>query len=348
MAVTRPDIAAMEATLGRAVVKLDANENPYGPSPLVAEAIERARVERYPDPACTILRRRLAEYLNVAPECIACGAGADELIDLLFRLLVKPGDEVLDSTPSFPTFQVAAGRQGISFLKAPRGDGFAIDFDAVEAALTPRTKVIIVCSPNNPTGNSSPVEDIERLLSLERIVILDEAYAEFAGRSLVEWGNHHPNLIVLRTFSKWAALAGLRLGYVVARESIVRGLAGTVSPYQVSVVAQAAGIASLDDSAYLMRNVERINENRRHLHDRLATLPLGTVYPSETSFLYWECGHLSADDLRDAMGAAGVLVRSFHDPREAIRISVGLPEECDAAFTALSDCLDTLLEARTS
>lgn len=328
-------IDEIERRLGRRVIRLDTNENPYGPSPLVAEALARWRLERYPDPECRELRLGLSAYLDVPAERIVCGAGGDELIDLLLRLFLAPGDEVIDCVPSFVMYPLATTYNGGRYVPVPRGQNFAVDLVAVESAIRDRTKVIFLCSPNNPTGNPTPDADICWVLERGPIVVLDEAYAEFAGRTLVRLTDRYPNLIVLRTMSKWAAIAGVRLGYAVAHPSVVEAMAKISSPFHVSVPAQAAGIASLQDRDYLMANVGRIVEERERLADRLRALPYGRVYASETNFLYWESGSVKAPALRAAMAWRGVLVRTVGNG--ALRISVGTGAETDGVMAVLEE-----------
>ncbi len=332
-----PQLGALEQRIGRPVVKLDANENSYGPSPRVADALSRCCAERYPDPDSTELRVELGRHVGIDPARIVCSAGGDEMLDLLLRLFLEPGDEVIDLTPSFVMYELSAVYNRGTVVRVPRGEHWTVDVDAVRRALTTRTKVIFLCSPNNPTGNATPREDIVRLLELGCMVVLDEAYAEFAGRTHIDLTDTYPNLIVLRTMSKWAALAGLRLGYAVVDPVLVREMKKIKSPYNVSAAAQAAGVASLRDRGYLMANVTRIVEEREQLYRRLAALPFGTVFPSETNYLYWQTGDVSAVALKAALAEQGVLLRALHDPVDALRISVGTPGESQIVLAALQE-----------
>jgi histidinol-phosphate aminotransferase len=332
-----PTIDEMEQILGRRVIKLDSNENPYGPSPRVFTALAALCAERYPDAECKVLRNGFGRYLGVDPAKIVCSNGGDEMLDLLLRLFLEPGDEMIDLTPSFVMYELNTLYNQGKVVRVPRLDGFQVDVDGIERALTGRTKVIFLCSPNNPTGNSTPDEDIERVIALGRIVVLDEAYAEFAGKSLVHLTERYPNLIVFRTMSKWAALAGMRLGYAVMDPSIATHFRKSKPPYNVGIAAQVAGIASLEDKEYLLANVAKIVAERERLRERLQRLPFGTVYPSETSFLYWRTGGVSPAALKLAMKERGVLIRAFTEPADALRFSVGTPEESDILLAALQE-----------
>jgi histidinol-phosphate aminotransferase len=332
-----PTIEMRQRELGRPIVKLDANENPYGASPRVYEALRNCDVRRYPDAACTELRARLGEYLDTDPARLICGVGGDEIIDLLTRLFLDPVDEVIDCTPQFLMYAISTAVNRGQIVEVPRDESFAVDVERVEQALTHRTKLIFLCNPNNPTGNMTPDADIVRLLETGRMLVLDEAYAEFSGHSLVSLGRQYPNLVVLRTMSKWAALAGIRLGYAVVDPSLVAEFTKIKSPYNVAATAQVAGIISIEDQAYLMSNVRAIIAERGRLYDRLQALSFGQVYPSETNFLYWKvpCGR--SVDWRQAMMEHGVLIRALTNPAEALRLSIGTPEESDALLAALED-----------
>ena len=332
-----PTIEELERKLGRRLVKLDSNENPYGPSPRVHRALAECCVERYPDADAKELRCCLGSFLDVDPERIVCSVGGDEMLDLLLRLFLEPGDEVIDCTPSFSMYALSTAYNRGTVVPVPRTGSFEVDVEGVERAITDRTKVIFVCSPNNPTGNPTPESDVVRLLETGRMVVLDEAYAEFAGRTLVKLVERYPNLVVMRTMSKWAALAGLRLGYAVLDPAVVIELNKIRSPYNLGIAPQVAGIASVEDRNYLMANVQLIVAERERLYHRLADLPFGRVYPSETNFLYWTTDGLPPASLKEALLRRGVLIRALEDPVEALRLSVGTPEESDILMDALEE-----------
>jgi histidinol-phosphate aminotransferase len=259
------------------------------------------------------------------------------MIDLLLRLFLRPGDSIIDCTPSFMMYELSAVYNRGTVIRVPRDGGFEVDVEAVEGAMTPDTKVIFLCNPNNPTGNVTPREDIIRLLETGRVLVLDEAYAEFAGFTHVDLAPRYPNLVVLRTMSKWAALAGVRLGYAVVDPEVREEMAKIKSPYNVGIAAQVAGIASLKARDYLMANVRRILEERERLRERLEAWGCGTVYPSETNFLYWTTGGIDALRMREALMRRGVLVRAFPQPVEALRFTVGTPQQSDVLMEALEE-----------
>ena len=195
------------------MIKLDANENNYGCSPKAKEALCNFRgYHIYPDATQIDIRRELAEYCKTAPENIVAGSGSDQLIDLLIRLFCSPGDEIINLPPTFAMFRFYAALQGAAVVDVPRDDSFGIDTAGIKSAVTGKTKLIFIANPNNPTGTLTPESLISRVLKLGLPTVVDEAYFEFTGKTFADRVGRIPNLMVLRTFSKWAGLAGLRIG----------------------------------------------------------------------------------------------------------------------------------------
>jgi len=353
--LVRPDIAAMEtytpivpfdvlsARLGRPpeeIIKLDANENPYGPSPRVHHALANERYYHiYPDPDSHALREALSDYLNVDKGRIMVGHGADELIDLLMRLFLQPGDVVIDCPPTFGMYSFDAGINGGRVVRVPRLPDFSVDIAAVEgaAANVTRAKLMFVTSPNNPDGGTLCDADLRRLLKLPLIVILDEAYVEFHGKGRVRWVAENSNLIVLRTFSKWAGLAGLRVGYGVFPEEIMPHLWKIKQPYNVNVAGTTAALASLSDLTYLMENVEKVIAERERLYQELSRFEFLRPYPSQANFILCRVVGHDALQLKLELERHGILVRYFSKTglTDHLRISVGKPEQTDRLLTAL-------------
>jgi histidinol-phosphate aminotransferase len=329
--------------LGRApesIVKLDANENPYGPSPRALSALSAGKwFNIYPDPDSSALRRALADFLNVAMESIMAGAGVDELLDLLLRATLSPGDVVVDCPPTFGMYSFLTGVNNARLLPVPRRPDFSLDVDGIEAAALaePRAKVLFVCSPNNPDGSVTSDPDLRRLLRLPLLVVLDEAYVEFHGRSRIQWTREYSNLVVLRTFSKWAGLAGLRVGYGAFPDWLIRRIWPIKQPYNVNMAAQQAAVASVQDADWLLANVERLKAERSRLLETLRTLNGLAVYASESNFILCRVTERDASELKRALEREGVLVRYFDKPglRDCIRVSVGRPQDTDALMDAL-------------
>lgn len=320
------------------IVKLDANENPYGCSPRVPAALARfSAYHLYPDPLQQEVRQLISGYVGVPDEYIMVGNGSDELIDLLMRAYLDPGDEVLDFSPTFGMYAYNAQHYGARVVDVPRDDAFAVDVDGALRAIGPRTKLIILASPNNPTGNRTQEVDVERLLATGLPVVVDEAYAEFAGHSLARQVPETKNLIVLRTFSKWAGLAGLRVGYAVLPRTVGRYLWKLKPPFNINLAAVVAVRESLLDVAYLLQNVQKIVEERERLYRGLYDTGYLRPYPSEANFVL--CDLLAGDavQLQRQLAHQGILVRHYRSPRLAnsIRVSVGLPEHTDRLLEAL-------------
>ncbi|NLE99774.1 MAG: histidinol-phosphate transaminase [Anaerolineales bacterium] len=355
-ALVRPDVADMApytpiypfevlaARLGRApetIIKLDANENPYGAPPNVLEALGSLRYAHiYPDPESRALRQALARFTGVSDQYLLAGAGADELIDLTMRLFLLPGDAIVDCPPTFGMYPFDAAIAGARVVSVPRRPDFSLDVAAIERAVqAKRPKLLFVASPNNPDGGLLPEADLERLLALPLVVVLDEAYIEFAGveHSRMGWAPQRENLIVLRTFSKLAGLAGLRLGYGAFPAALMAHLWKIKQPYNVSVAASAAGIAALEDRAWWEHNLALIVAERERLARRLAELPYLRPYPSVSNFILCRVVGRDAAELKRALEQAGILVRYFDKPglRDHVRITVGRPEHSDALLAAL-------------
>ncbi len=367
----RPEIAGLEpytpilpldvlaARLGipiERLVKLDANENPYGPSPRTTQALAdlattdgptgRLSIAIYTDPNQTRLRTALSSYVAQPVERILCGAGADELIDLVLRLFLSPGDAVIDCPPTFGMYSFDTGVNGGQVIRVPRHADFSLNIPAIEvAAAVSRAKVLFLTSPNNPTGNLTPPDEIERLLRLPLLVVMDEAYMEFVDpngdASVIPWVSQYENLAVLRTFSKWAGLAGMRIGYGIFPAWMIAQLWKIKQPYNLSLGAETAAIAALDDLDYLQVNVARIVEERSRLLARLSELPFLAPYPSDSNFILCRVTQGNARDLKLAMERMGVLVRYYNTPllSDYIRISVGTPAQTDAVITALQHAI---------
>jgi histidinol-phosphate aminotransferase len=355
-ALIRADLASMQpyqpicpieilaARLGcapDAIVKLDANENPYGPSPRAQAALaDLPDAHIYPDPESRLLRAALSDFTGVPTGQLLAGAGADELIDLTMRLFLQPGDAILDCPPTFGMYAFDAAIAGAKVIKVARRPDWSVDVDAViEAVRRYRPKLLFVTSPNNPDGGWLADADLQRLLDLPLVVVLDEAYVEFAGleRSRIGRVAGCNNLVVLRSFSKWAGLAGLRVGYGAFPAALMPHLWKIKQPYTVSVAASTAAIASLEDRAYLEQTVARIVEERERLWRELGTIPYLRPHPSHANFVLSQVKGRSAGQLKGALEREGLLVRHFDKPRldDCIRISVGKPEQTDALISVL-------------
>ena len=375
----RPDIAAMGGYIpiepidileqqaeGR-VIKLDGNENPYGCSPKVYQALaDYPYYHIYPDPEQRELRKALEEYTGISRRHIVCGSGSDELIDLILRLFLKSGDEVINCSPTFGMYPFSTDVCGGKVVDVPRSEDFTLDMDGIKKALNEKTKVIFIASPNNPTGNTITKQEIMGLIDTGKMVVVDEAYFEFSNVTIAGLVPTYSNLIVLRTFSKWAGLAGLRIGYGIFPVEVVSYLMKIKQPYNVNVAAQAAVLASLADIDYLRDNVGKIKAERTRLSGKLKEMDWLSPYPSQANFILCSLhGHsesfaschsegekrpknLAQGELAEESQARkiwqqlrkkGIFIRYFDSPRlkDCLRISVGKPEDTDALVEALKE-----------
>lgn len=319
------------------ILKLDQNENPYGPSLRVSEALASYdRFGLYPDPEGRTARARLAAYVGMPAERLLLGNGADELIDLLYLLTLDAGDEVIVAPPTFGVYAARAPLFGGRVVNVPRRPDFGLDLDALAAAVTPRTKLLVVVSPNNPTGNTIDQEQLVRLLGLGPLVVLDEAYIEFAQRSLVPLAREFDNLVVLRTLSKWAGLAGLRLGYGIFPTELMPYLWQIKPPFNVNAAALLAVEATLDDFSWVRGSVARLRVERGRLYRNLRKLNLLQPYPSQGNFILCRVIHGEAARLRGRLAELGIMVRGYEGELAGfLRISVGRPEDTDTLMKAL-------------
>ena len=328
------------------IVKLDANENPYGTSPRALEAVAQSRLMHiYPDPDQTALREAIASYVGVPMEHILCGAGADEVIDVLARTFIEPGDAILDLPPTFGMYKWESDILGARHVVVPRRSDFSVDVDAVErtveetAASGSTPKLLFVSNPNNPDGSITPRADLLRLLDLPLVVVVDEAYIDFSTEeSLGPLVRQRPNLIVLRTFSKLAGLAGLRVGYGLFPAGIITHLWKVKQPYTPNVAGTVAALAALMDRQWLADAVHRLAAERGRLSAALQTFEWLTPLPSHTNFVLCRVGGgRVARAVKEGLEQQGVLVRYFDKEglRDCIRISVGRSEHTDALVGAL-------------
>lgn len=336
-----PDVLAEQLGIPvERIAKLDANENPYGPSPRALAALAAYRdYQIYPDPDARRLRAALGRHLGVGPECIAVGAGSDELIQLFASMFLSPGDQVIDLVPTFGMYAFETDVAGGRTTAIERRPDYSIDVRAVADRVDARTKLIFATSPNNPTANLMSSAELDGLLDLGLPVVLDEAYIEFAGvPSAVSLVAERPNLIVLRTFSKWGGLAGLRVGYAVMAPELAEVVFRVRQPYGVNVAAEVAAEASLQDAATLDERARLLVAERERLAQALARFPFLRPLPSATNFILCNVLQGNARQIRDRLRSRGVMIRHFDTPllRDCIRISVGLPRHTDQLLEALT------------
>ncbi|MDO8636736.1 MAG: histidinol-phosphate transaminase [Dehalococcoidia bacterium] len=320
------------------VIKLDGNENPYGCSPRVLQALARYPYYHiYPDPDQRELRKAVAKYIGTTPESIVLGAGSDELIDLILRLFLDPGDKVINCVPTFGMYPFNTGICGGEVTTILRDEDYEVDVPAVKAAIDKRTKVLFLASPNNPSGNITVPDDLRELVDTGILVVVDEAYAEFSGVTMAHWITEYENLIILRTFSKWAGLAGMRVGYGLFPPKIANHIMKIKPPYNINAAAQIAVLESLSDIEYLRGRVQAIVDERPRLFRLLRSIAFLEPFPSDANFILCRVLDNRAKQIYDSLAKQGIFIRYFDTPllRDFIRISVGKPEHTDALIEAL-------------
>ena len=328
-------------------VKLSANENPLGPSPKALQAMRELapQVRLYPDPLCLELTARLAERLGVASENLIIGRGSDEIIHMLGLAFLRPGDEVIYADPPFALYPFTAKLMDCQSVAVPL-KRFVHDLPGMAAAISERTRLIFVANPHNPTGTIVPRAQAEAFVhDLPEHVILawDAAYHEYVTDGdyvdplrLIE---QRPNVIVLRTFSKIYALAGLRVGYGVAGPELIQVLTQVREPFNVSSVAQAAALASLDDPGQVTRGVQVNEEGKGYLYEQFEALGLEYV-PTQANFILVNIG-IDSVEAFERLAKAGYTVRTgdIWDLNTWIRLTIGTQEQNEGFAKALRECL---------
>jgi len=331
------------------VVKLASNEGPFPPFPAALEAIERSLpgLNRYPDGGNVLLQEALAARHGVAYEEVCAGSGADGCLDILSQAVLDPGDEVVCGWPSFPSYAIYAAKQGASTTRVPLREG-RYDLDALAGAVGPRTKLVYVCHPNNPTGTMNTTAELDRLLEClpaHVLAVIDQAYFEYIDEpdypdAVARYLAHGRRVVVLRTFSKIYGLAGLRVGYAVGPGEICAAMAKLRRPFDLTSCAQEAALASLGDPAEIVRRRALNREGLAALERILRANGLEPARGAVGNFLYLETG-APGEQLCGRLLREGVIIRplrGFGAP-DAIRISVGTPEENDFFASALERAL---------
>jgi histidinol-phosphate aminotransferase len=325
-------IEELEREMGiKEAIKLASNENPLGPSPKAIEVLRRALagVHRYPEGRGTVLRARLADRLKVSPEEVILGNGSNEIIELLVRGFVTAGDEAVMADLTFSLYPLMVTVSRGTPVTVPLKEG-RHDLEAMAEAVTPRTRLVFLCNPNNPTGTMVTAAELNRFLTAlpdSVVVVIDEAYVDYVTapdfpRSL-ELLRSGPPVIVLRTFSKLHGLAALRIGYGIARKDVIAYLDRIHQPFNTNGLAQLAAAAALEDEAHLAASRRANEEGKAQLYALFNDIHW-TALPTQANFIYVETGR-DAKALYEALLREGVIVRHIEGSR--LRITVGRPEE---------------------
>lgn len=327
-----------EQPAGGGIVKLNTNENPYPPSPRVAEALRSvlpASLGRYPDPAAGIVREAVASGRGIGPENVFVGNGSDEVLALLVRLVLDPGDLMATPEPTYSLYPVLAAIQSARLETHPLDDRFELP-DSLDRSAA---RLVIVANPNSPTGIRAPRARLRRLAeSVPGLVVIDEAYAEFAQEDCFDLAATHPRVVVVRTLSKAHALAAIRVGYAVGPSWVMDRLLAIKDSYNVDGVAQRLAAAALADRAHLRSAVDRIRATRTRVGAGLKDMGW-RMTPSEANFLFARPPRMTAAGAYRALRDRGILVRFFDAPRvrDYLRITIGTDEEMDRFLHAVEE-----------
>ena len=335
-------------------IKLASNENPFGPSPKALASIRKAlgTIHRYPDGSGYYLRKRLAELNTVPIEGVLLGNGSDEILEMAVKAFMAQGDHAIVPTPTFLMYSNLVQTVGGEVIEVPLSS-LKVDLDAVASAVTPKTKIIFLNNPNNPTGTAFFYNEFENFMNKvpsKILVILDEAYIEFVRDDNVARGINYirtfPNLLMLRTFSKAYGLAGVRIGYGFTHPEIASTMNVVRQPFNANSLAQAGALGALEDDEFLQRTLEAVRSGVAFFYHALDKVGLEYI-PTNTNFFLVKVGF--ARQVYEAMLRKGVIVRGMdsYGLKEYIRINVGLPEENERCMRALQEVMADLKDSRS-
>ena len=329
------------------VIKLASNENPLGPSPKAVSAIKRAltKINRYPEGTCFYLRKRLSKKLKVKPQNLIFGNGSDELIDIIIKAFSEPDDEIITADTTFLEYKIIAQQNGRR-VKAVHLKDFKYDLQRIKKDISPKAKVIFIANPNNPTGTYVNRYEVDKFLNGlpgDIVVVFDEAYLEFVEHKdfplSLNYFRQGRKVIILRTFSKIYGLAGLRIGYGIAGEEFIRHMERARQPFNVNSLAQEAGLAALDDTAFIRKAQRVVREGRKYLYSGLDRLKIKYI-PSAANFILID---LRQDGLKifNKLLKQGVIVRDMrqYGLKDFIRVTIGTEKENRKFVAALKKVL---------
>ncbi len=320
-------------------IKLNTNENPYPPSPNVLKAIKDAvndNLRLYPDPIATQARIKVAEVLGTKPERVMAGNGSDDLLSIIIRSFAGPGDKVVFPYPSYMLYKTLAELQDATACAVD----FTENYTLLQDFIVKGAKVTFIANPNSPSGTLIPPSEISKIASeIDGVLVIDEAYADFADDNCLRLVEKHDNILILRTLSKSYSLAGIRLGFCIAQESLIQGMVKVKDSYNVDRLSIAAVVAALDDQKNMKNNVEKIKGARQYLTKSLQEMGF-FVYPSQSNFILARCiKGISAQNLYKTLKSLKILIRYFNIRRldDCLRITIGTKEEIDTLLKNLKE-----------
>lgn len=332
-------------------IRLMGNENPYGPSPKVIDALKEAikRINRYPSPTYADLVEKIAEYASVKPENILLGAGSLEIMDAVFRAFLNPGDNIILSAPTYKPYilriKLCGGNLALIPMKKNE-NGFSRDMEKILESINSKTKAIVFINPNNPTGTPLTQEELEKVLDKPILIVIDEAYYEFCGKTFAPLIEENENVIVIRTLSKAFAMAGLRIGYAIANQNLVDYISRVQIPFRVTELTMHAAKTALNDIEYARETIRKILDERERLFNELSKIEGLKPYPSAANFILVKVTHekFSAEELSSLLLGKRIIVREFTgalglEDGGYIRISVGTREQNDKLISSFKSIL---------
>ena len=341
---TNESIAKQFGLSPSAILKLNYNENLYLPRgkivPLLKEVAEECDLRIYPQEEENKLKEKISSYLNVPQESVAIGNSSDEVMDRVIRIFLEKGDRAVTFIPTFSIFKYCVNYGGADFVGVPLRDDFTLDVEAMRAAFKPDAKLLYLCSPNNPTASQLKLEEVEALTEeFPGVVLVDEAYAEYADYSVVPLINKYENLVVLRTFSKAFGLAGLRLGYAVANPKLAFTIDKLPTPYAVNVVSLSMGRKLLENVAMVKESVEALKAERGRLINRLNEIKGVEAFDSKANFVLFNTDKPHEDVYMNLL-KQGIVIKKLGkllQHKNCLRSTVGLPEMNRKLLKALND-----------
>ena len=341
---TNEEIAKKYGLKTSDIVKLNYNENLYIPKekviPLLKEIAEECDFRIYPQEEEADLKEKISDYLQISKQCVTLGNSSDEVMERVIRIFLEDGDSAVTFTPTFSVFKYSIQHQEANYIAVPLKDKFIIDMEGMRKAITPEAKLLYLCSPNNPTANQLKPREIETLIEeFPGIVLVDEAYAEYADYSVVPLINKYENLIVLRTFSKAFSLAGLRLGYAISNPALAKALGKTPSPYTVNVVSLRMGRKMLENISLMRESVAALKAERGKLINHLNEIKGIEAFDSKANFVLFNTQKPYAEAYESAL-QKGLVIKKLGkllNYDNCLRTTVGLPEMNQKLLTALSE-----------
>ena len=320
-------------------IKLNTNENPYPPSPKVLANLKETindKLRLYPDPNALSAKKKVAEVFSTKPERVMIGNGSDELLTIIVRCFVGEGDKIVYPYPTYLLYKTLSEIQDARTCTVD----FLEDYSLPEEILVEGAAVTFICNPNSPSGTLVSVDKVSDIArKIDGVIVVDEAYVDFADDNCLRLVDKHSNLIVLRTLSKSYSLAGMRLGFAVAQEDLIKGMTKVKDSYNVDRLSMASAVAALDDQETFRENVARIKKTREHLINSLKKLGF-FVYPSQANFVMIKCQNANnAREIYEELKKRKILVRYIDQPRldDCLRITVGTDDEINKLLEKLTE-----------